>query len=325
MCPECGKKFTRADSLVRHSRLHEIDGDTAIDPTERLTGGSGTGYRGSARLSGGPREDSELGRKGSLQLSEALPSWSGSSPGVRLPQEAGLSYEPAAKRRRPNGDSPPSGAMRHGSEAAYMETRTPDTGWDALTMRDPSHMLEMDPTSMLQAAACLGALSQPSNQGVFGTPSSAMGFGNNPDPHFEGLLIDHIRNPQDTHATSYRTPQSEGGSNHAPTSTIDHPAYMYHQPAHLGESTEHAEGPTLGHHVETPGAGVHTYTDPGTLEPLGGGPSLDEPGNGFDVGSGYGIETNPYVLPMGFGIEENSDLDLLQFLASDTSIAFAHT
>jgi hypothetical protein len=39
----------------------------------------------------------------------------------------------------------------------------------------------------------------------------------------------------------------------------------------------------------------------------------------------FNFESNAYGLPMNFGIEETADLDLLQFLASDTSIAFAHT
>jgi len=52
---------------------------------------------------------------------------------------------------------------------------------------------------------------------------------------------------------------------------------------------------------------------------------LSNLGNQIQDEDSFDFDGNAYALPMGFGIEENSDLDLLQFLASDTSIAFAHT
>lgn len=39
----------------------------------------------------------------------------------------------------------------------------------------------------------------------------------------------------------------------------------------------------------------------------------------------FNFDENTYGFPSGFGTDGTSDLDLLQFLASDTSIAFAHT
>jgi hypothetical protein len=166
-----------------------------------------------------------------------------------------------------------------------------------------------------------------------GTPTSALMFARNLDPHLSGHLLDHIRNPQDNYATSYRTPQSDGDCNSTPTSIMEHLGQLADHANSMGELRDQSQGSTLGLHVETPYSGGQPYAESMVMDPLIanpqenvlGIPTSGNGGTGLDIDSSFNFETNAYGLPMGFGIEETSDLDLLQFLASDTSIAFAHT
>jgi hypothetical protein len=226
--------------------------------------------------------------------------------------------------------------------------------------QEPSQLLEANPTALLRASAVMDGMPMYSTPGAFdspnsnfshaygpngtidrlsnpdptnrhlGAPTSALMFARNLDPHLSGHLLDHIRNPQDNYATSYRTPQSDGDCNSTPTSIMDHLGQFADRANSMGES----QGPTLGLHVETPypGGGPPFNAD-SVMEPLNtnpqenilGIPTSRDGTAGLDIDSSFNFESNAYGLPMGFGIEETSDLDLLQFLASDTSIAFAHT
>ena len=352
---------------MRHSRLHELNGGSSIDDLDQQASGSVDRPRGLTRLSVGSREDGELDRKSSLKLSEDVRAWSGSSHSVRLPEQDGSRNEPASKRRKPNDDSSvsqtPQGLSPYDSEATHMGARMPGSSSVAPRLRNPPQTLDPNPTTVLRAAAGLDAMPLYSAQGAFdapnanyshaygpnGTidrltnpdpntrqisaPTSALMFARNLDSHLTGHLIDHIRNPQDNYATSYRTPQSDGDSHTTPTSIRDPLVHLNDRHAHIGELRDHSQGPTLGLHVETPYSGGQPYPEAMPLDPMVvenqgnmlGLPMTGDVGNGLDVDSSFNFETNAYGLPMGFGIEETSDLDLLQFLASDTSIAFAHT
>lgn len=364
-CPECGKKFTRADSLVRHGRLHELNGGgVSIDDVERQrASGSGEASRVLARPSEGSRQEGEADRKGSLMMPQESRAWSSSSRSIRLPGDD-AQVEPPSKRRKPNDEpattQPRQGLDRYNSEVSNMGARMPGSSSSAsFHSQEPSQLLEANPTALVRASAAMDGMPMYSTPGAFdspnsnfshaygpngtidrlsnpdptnrhlGAPTSALMFARNLDPHLSGHLLDHIRNPQDNYATSYRTPQSDGDCNSTPTSLMDHLGQFADRANSMGDS----QGPTLGLHVETPYPGGPPFNVDSVMEPLNtnpqenilGIPTSRDGTAGLDIDSSFNFESNAYGLPMGFGIEETSDLDLLQFLASDTSIAFAHT
>jgi hypothetical protein len=152
-------------------------------------------------------------------------------------------------------------------------------------------------------------------------PTSALMFATNLESHISGQILEQLRNPNSVYATSYRTPQSDGESHATLTPmTVENPGSVKGLSALTGaDSAQAFEIPTNTPFSLTdvyPGFPMQDQQNMGDLQNLGGRMQEEE---SFD------FDGNAYALPMGFGIEENSDLDLLQFLASDTSIAFAHT
>ena len=152
-------------------------------------------------------------------------------------------------------------------------------------------------------------------------PTSALMFATNLESHISGQLLEQLRNPSSVYATSYRTPQSEGDS-HATLTPM--PMESSGSARNLSTLT----GAESSRAFEMPASTPFSLTDvyPGfPMQDQQNTGDLPNLGNHIQEEDTFDFDGNAYALPMGFGIEENSDLDLLQFLASDTSIAFAHT
>ena len=152
-------------------------------------------------------------------------------------------------------------------------------------------------------------------------PTSALMFATNLESHISGHLLEQLRNPSSVYATSYRTPQSDVDSHATLTPMpMDNPG--------SSRSLSNTAGANSSRAFELPTGTPFSLTDVYSGFPMQDQQNtgdLSNLGNQIQDEDSFDFDGNAYALPMGFGIEENSDLDLLQFLASDTSIAFAHT